>query len=68
MFKSSQRPIVIPQSEHLKLTGALTLLWGNAQFELPPTPHLSVVMGIALHDRAHEYLDNMPIGEIDDDN
>jgi len=67
MFKSSRRPIVIPQSEHLKLAGALALLWGNAQFELPPLPHLSVVAGIALHDRAYGYLDNIPIGEVDDD-
>jgi len=67
MFKSSIRPIVIPQSEHLKLAGALALLWGNAQFELPSLPHLSVVAGIALHDRAYGYLDHIPIGEVDDD-
>ena len=46
MFKSTQRPIVIPQSEHLKLAGALAQLWGNAEFELPPLPRLSVVAGI----------------------
>ncbi len=68
MFKSTQRPIVIPQSEHLKLAGALAQLWGNAEFELPPLPQLSVVTGIALHDRAFGYLDDLPVGtEVDDD-
>ena len=67
MFKSTQRPIVIPQSEHLKLAGALAQLWGNAEFELPPLPRLSVVTGIALHDRAFGYLDDLPVGtEMDD--
>ena len=67
MFKSTQRPIVIPQSEHLKLAGALAQLWGNAEFELPPLPRLSVVAGIALHDRAFGYLDDLPVGtEVDD--
>ena len=67
MFKSTQRPIVIPQSEHLKLAGALAQLWGNAEFELPPLPRLSVVTGIALHDRAFGYLDDLPVGtEVDD--
>jgi len=67
MFKSSRRPIVIPQSEHLKLAGALAFLWGNTQFEPPPLARLSVVAGIALHDRAYGYLDNIPIGEVDDE-
>jgi len=67
MFKSSRRPIVFSQSEHLKLAGTLAFLWGNAQFELPSLPRLSVVAGIALHDRAYGYLDNIPVGEVDDD-
>jgi len=67
MFKSSRRPIVIPQSEHLKLAGTLAFLWGNTRFELPPLQHLSVVAGIALHDRAYGYLDDVPVGEVDDD-
>jgi hypothetical protein len=67
MFKSTQRPIIIPQSEHQKLAGALAQLWGNAEFELPPLPQLSVVAGIALHDRAFGYLDSLPVGvEVDD--
>lgn len=67
MFISTRRAIVIPQSEHLKLAGALAQLWGNAEFELPPLPRLSVVTGIALHDRAFGYLDDLPVGmEVDD--
>jgi hypothetical protein len=67
MFKSTRRPIVFPQSEHLKLAGTLAFLWGNTQFEFPPLPRLSVIAGNALHDRAYGYLDNLPIGEIDDE-
>lgn len=67
MFKSTQRPIVIPQSEHLKLAGALAFLWGNAEFDLPPLPRLSVMAGIALHDRAFGCLDDLPVAqEVDD--
>lgn len=67
MFKSTLRPILIPQSEHLKLAGSLAYLWGNAAFERPPLPHLSVAAGIAQHDRAYGYLDNLPVGELDDE-
>lgn len=67
MFKSSRRPIVIPQSEHLKLAGTVALLWGNDAFEFPPLPRLAVVAGNALHDRGYGYLDNHPIGGMDDE-
>ena len=67
MFKSSKRPIVIPQSEHLRLAGALAMLWGNDLFEFPPLPLPSVVMGIGLHDRGYGYLDNHAIGEVDEE-
>ncbi len=66
MFKSARRPIIIPQSEHLKLAGTVALLWGNAQFEFPPLPRLSLVAGNGLHDRGYGYLDNHPIGGMDD--
>lgn len=49
------------------MSGALAFLWGNAQFEFPPLPRLSVVAGNALHDRAYGYVDNLPIGEMDDE-
>jgi len=64
MFKSKQRPISISQWEHQKLAGTLALLWGNAEFELPPIPFESLLTGIGLHDRAYGPLDNLPIGEI----
>lgn len=67
MFKSKVRPIVIPQYEHLKLAGALALLWGNADFERPPVPFDSFVTGIGLHDRAYGTLDNLPILETPED-
>jgi hypothetical protein len=66
MFKSQLRAINFPQSEHLKLVGALAYLWGNGQFELPPLPRLSIVAGIANHDRAYGFLDHFAIGEMDD--
>jgi hypothetical protein len=64
MFKSKQRPIAISQWEHQKLAGTLALLWGNADFERPLIPFESFLAGIGLHDRAYGMLDNLPIGEI----
>jgi hypothetical protein len=64
MFKSKQRPITISQWEHQKLAGTLALLWGNADFERPSAPFESFLTGIGLHDRAYGPLDNLPIGEL----
>lgn len=64
MFKSKQRPIAIPQWEHQKLAGTLALLWGNADFERPPVSFESFLTGIGLHDRAYGPMDNLPIGEL----
>jgi hypothetical protein len=64
MFKSKQRPLVIPQWEHQKLAGTLALLWGNADFERPPLAFESFLVGVGLHDRAYGPLDNLPIGEL----
>jgi hypothetical protein len=61
MFKSKQRPIVIPQWEHQKLAGTLTLLWGNADFERPSVPFESFLTGIGLHDRAYRIVQPTPI-------
>jgi hypothetical protein len=66
MFKSKRRPIVTPQSEHLKLVGTLARLWGNDEFELPPIAHESMILGMGTHDRGYGYLDNHPIGGMDD--
>ena len=64
MFKSTQRGILFPQSEHLRLVGALAYHWGNAQFDLPPVGRAALVAGMAFHDRAYGYLDAHAIGEI----
>jgi hypothetical protein len=64
MFRSKQRPVVIPQWEHQKLAGTLALLWGNAEFERPLVPFESFLTGVGLHDRAYGPLDNLPIGGI----
>lgn len=66
MFKSKRRPIVTPQSEHLKLVGTLAMLWRNDQFDFPPVERESLIAGIGLHDRGYGYLDNAPIGEMHD--
>ena len=67
MFKSKSRPIVIPQSEHLRLVGALAMLWGNDEFELPPVERNSMIAGMGLHDRGYGQIDNFPIGEMDEE-
>jgi hypothetical protein len=67
MFKSKRRPIVTPQSEHLKLVGTLALLWGNAGFDVPPIDRLSMVAGMGFHDRGYGFLDNSPIGGMTDE-
>jgi len=66
MFKSKRRPLVTPQSEHLKLVGTLAMLWGNDAFELPPIERESMILGMGTHDRGYGYLDNHPIGGMDD--
>ena len=64
MFKSKQRSIVIPQSEHLRLAGTLAFLWGNKDYELPDVDHLSLVTGVGMHDRGYGVLDVAPVGEV----
>jgi hypothetical protein len=66
MFKSKRRPIVTPQSEHLKLVGTLAMLWGNEEFDRPPVERTAMIAGMGLHDRGYGYLDTHPIGGMDD--
>lgn len=66
MFRSKRRAIITPQSEHLKLVGTLALLWGNDDFDAPPIERTSMVAGMGTHDRGYGYLDNHPIGGMDD--
>jgi hypothetical protein len=67
MFKSKRRPVITPQSEHLKLVGTLAMLWGNADFDFPPIERSSAVAGMGFHDRGYGFLDNSPIGGMTDD-
>ncbi len=62
MFKSKRRSIITPQAEHLRLVGALAMLWGNADFDVPPIDRSSMVIGMGLHDRGYGDLDNLAIG------
>jgi len=66
MFKSKRRPIVTPQSEHLKLVGTLAMLWGNDEFDFPPIQRESMILGMGTHDRGYGYLDNHSIGGMSD--
>jgi hypothetical protein len=66
MFKSKRRQIVTSQSEHLKLVGTLAMLWGNDEFDAPPIERASMIAGMGTHDRGYGYLDNHPIGGMDD--
>lgn len=67
MFISKRRPIITPQSEHLKLVGTLAMLWGNDDFDMPPVERNSMIAGMGLHDRGYGYLDNAPIGGMGED-
>lgn len=67
MFKSKRRPIIVPQSEHLRLVGTLALLWGNTDFDAPPVDRRSMVMGMGLHDRGYGLVDDCPIGGMTDE-
>ncbi|MFS4437269.1 DUF3891 family protein [Paracoccaceae bacterium GXU_MW_L88] len=64
MFASTKRAIVVPQSEHLRLCGALALHWGNARFALPAIDRAALLLGIATHDRAFGELDTAEIRSI----
>lgn len=66
MFKSKARPIVIPQSEHARLAGAIAYLWGNHAFDPPPLDRMAFVSGVTHHDRGYGVLDNIALGEASD--
>jgi len=67
MFKSKQRPIVVTQAEHGRLSGILASLWGNDDFDRPAMDFASFVLGVTYHDRGYGFIDNSPIGESDMD-
>lgn len=63
MFKSKVRSIVVPQSEHGRLSGTLAAMWGNDNFDKPAVDFTSFVRGVALHDWHYGVIDNLPISE-----
>lgn len=65
MFRTRISNVLIPQYEHLKLSGALALAWGNERFEKPLCDFNSFVKGVALHDRGYGTFDESIIGEMD---
>jgi hypothetical protein len=62
MFRSKTRNIIIPQSEHSRLAGAIAALWGNDSFDKPPFSFDAFVAGVTLHDHGHGYFDMDDIG------
>lgn len=66
MFRSSARPIVFTQYEHMRMAGCIAQHWGNADFCLPPLPADAFVAGVALHDFGYGLRDMLCIGEMDE--
>ena len=67
MFKSKTRPVVIPQSEHAKLSGVVAFHWGNDDFDKPAIDFDSFIEGVSFHDWAYGAIDNFQIGNLDFD-
>jgi hypothetical protein len=51
--------ILIRQSDHAAMSGAVMARWGNDTFA-PPTPHTEVLLGIAEHDNGWDAWDRAP--------
>ena len=67
MFKAKKRNLIIPQREHARLAGNISIYWGNKIFDLPNIPLHSVVKGITFHQNGFSLLDTYPVKEMDDD-
>jgi len=67
MFKSKVRDINFSQYEHGRLAGTLARHWGNDEFARPELNFTAFADGVALHDWGYGILDNLPIGEMDDE-
>lgn len=66
MFKHKSLGLVIPQYEHLRLAGTISLLWGNNEFDKPPF-HESFINGVALHDFGFGEMDSYSLGDMSAD-
>lgn len=67
MFKHKLSGLVIPQYEHLRLAGAIALLWGNEEFDRPMLDSGSFIKGIALHDFGYGDFDEYTIYDMDNE-
>ena len=67
MFKSKTRSIIIPQSEHGRLSGILASLWGNESFDRPAFNFAAFVEGVILHDWNYGLIDTLSIMEADEE-
>jgi hypothetical protein len=64
MFVSKKRPLIIPQSEHARLSGIVAQYWGNDYIAPPPVDPDAFLLGVIMHDRGYHTLDTMPILEV----
>jgi hypothetical protein len=67
MFKSKVREVNFSQYEHGRLAGTLARHWGNEEFARPELNFEAFADGVTLHDWGYGVLDNLPIGEMDDE-
>ena len=68
MFISKIRPVVFPQTEHLKLAAVIARHWGNDEFAKPPVPNESFVRGVEFHDSGYGHFDIHAVGQQTEDN
>lgn len=61
MFIHLKKSLIIPQSEHVKISEAIASLWGNENFEKPDLPKESFVRGVLMHDRGFGKVDNFDL-------
>ncbi len=66
MFRSKRRDVLIPQSEHARLAGALARIWGNDSFDTPAFDFEAFVTGVVFHDRGYPTIDVSEIGAVDE--
>ena len=67
MFKSQTRPILFTQFDHGRPAGTAAQAWGNEDFDRPALDFPAFVAGVTLHDWGYGILDNLPIGEVTDE-
>ena len=66
MFRSKNRSIIIPQSEHARLAAMVAQLWGNGAFDRPALDGEIFQLAVLEHDRAYGAFDTFPVESLDD--